>query len=139
MSLPRRTTFLFALLLVGLAAVSTYVFPFRQIIAQRRAVELAERKLEVLREENRHLERRVEALHSPAEVERMAREQFGLVRPGEVAYVVVAPPEEFEEIDAGDDARPPDGQGPAPAEDAGPPTWWDRIWDFLTGQDLAPN
>lgn len=118
------------LLLVALAGVLTYVLPFRQIIAQGRAVELSERKLAVLREENARLEADVAALQTPTEVERIAREDYGLVRPGEVAYVVVTP-----RAPAGEAVGAADGR----AEDLwAPPDWVTRIWDFLTGRDLVP-
>ncbi|MDP8958849.1 MAG: septum formation initiator family protein [Actinomycetota bacterium] len=120
-----------ALLLVALAAVLTYVFPFRRIMTQQRAVELAEHKLAVLREENARLEDRAAALRTPAEVERIAREEFGLVRPGEVAYVVVSPPAEFQ--DRQDQRR----EGSLTEEEpAWPGGWWQEVWDFLTGRDL---
>lgn len=118
------------LLLVALAGVLTYVLPFRQIIAQGRAVELSERKLAVLREENARLEADVAALQTPTEVERIAREDYGLVRPGEVAYVVVTPRAPAREAVGAADGR---------AEDLwAPPDWVTRIWDFLTGRDLVP-
>lgn len=118
------------LLLVALAGVLTYVLPFRQIIAQGRAVELSERKLAVLREENARLEADVAALQTPTEVERIAREDYGLVRPGEVAYVVVTPRAPAREAVGAADGR---------AEDPwAPPDWVTMIWDFLTGRDLVP-
>jgi cell division protein FtsL len=114
---------------VALAGVFTYVLPFRQIIAQRRAVELSERKLAVLREENARLEAEATALQTPTEVERIAREDYGLVRPGEVAYVVVTPRTPAEETVG----------APARAEEQrAPPDWVNTIWDFLTGRDLVP-
>lgn len=117
------------LLLVALAGVLTYVLPFRQIIAQRRAVELSERKLAVLQEENARLEAEAAALHTPTEVERIAREDYGLVRPGEVAYVVVTP-----RASAGEAV----GAGARAEERGAPPDWVITIWDFLTGRDLVP-
>ena len=118
------------LLLVALAGVLTYVLPFRQIIAQRRAVELSERKLAVLREENARLEAEATALQTPTEVERIAREDYGLVRPGEVAYVVVTP-----RTTAGETAGAPAARA---EEQRAPPDWVNTIWDFLTGRDLVP-
>ncbi len=127
------TPVLAVLLLGALAAVLTYVFPFRQIIAQQRAVAQAEESLAVLRSENDRLEAEVAALQTPTEVERMAREQFGLVMPGEVAYVVVSPPDEFLERDQTQVAAEPED----PAARVLPP-WAQKAWDFLTGRDLVP-
>jgi cell division protein FtsB len=118
------------LLLVALAGVLTYVLPFRQIIAQRRAVELSERKRAVLREENVRLEAEAAALQTPTEVERIAREDYGLVRPGEVAYVVVTPRAPAGETVGTPAARSEEGRAP--------PAWATTIWDFLTGRDLVP-
>ena len=69
----------------------------------------------------------VAALESDAEVERLAREQFGLVRPGELGYVVISPADE---------------PAPAPEREAtldrpGEQPWWRDLWDFLTGRDLV--
>ena len=115
------------LLLVAMAATLSGILPFRQIIAQGRAVDLAEEKLTALEAESARLSETARLLETPDEVERIAREEFGLVREGEVAYVVVTAPG---------------------AESFSPPTvdvteaprrhWWDPIVDYLTGSDLDP-
>jgi len=110
---------------VALVAGAAGVFPFRQIIAQRRSVELAEAQLDALIEENRRLEQQIGALESPQEVERLAREQFGLVMPGDVAYVAVVPP----------GSEPADLEPDVALEK--PPPWWRKVWNFLTGGDLV--
>ena len=126
----RRRTLSGLLALAALVAVvvtAAGIFPFRQIIADRRTVALAQEKLLALREENSRLEAEVAALESDAEVERLAREQFGLVLPGETAYVVVPP--------AGEEAAEPELE---PTLDRpGEQPWWDDFWDFLTGGDLV--
>mgnify|MGYP001817190656 CR=1 FL=1 len=58
----------------------------------------------------------------------LAREQFGLVMPGEIGYVVVTPPWEDDLPDPGD---------PSGEEQPASRPWWQGIWDFLTGRDLA--
>ena len=110
---------------VALVAGAAGVFPFRQIIAQRRSVDLAEAQLDALIEENRRLEHQIGALLSPQEVERLAREQFGLVMPGDVAYVAVVPPGS-QRADLGPDV----------VLEKSPP-WWRNVWNFLTGEDLV--
>jgi cell division protein FtsB len=102
------------------------IFPFRQILASERSVELAEQKLDALREENRRLEHQVSALQTTEEVERLAREEFGLVRPGEIGYVATPGP--------GDDGADPRAAPDEP--DEGQP-WWRTVWDFLTGRDMV--
>lgn len=113
------------ILLVALAATLSGILPFRQIIAQGRAVELAEEKLAALEAENERLTESVGLLETPDEVERIARQEFGYVRPGEVAYVVVTVP---------------GSEQPAPAVALEPERrhWWDPIVDYLTGRDLDP-
>ena len=68
------------------------VFPTRTYLAQRTSVARAEKQLEVLEEQNRELEQRAARLRSNAEIERLAREQYNLVKPGEEAYAVLPPP-----------------------------------------------
>jgi cell division protein FtsB len=69
------------------------VFPTRSYLAQRAAIARAEEQLSVLSQENDRLEDRIDALNSPEEIERMAREDFELVMPGEQPYVVLPAPE----------------------------------------------
>ena len=115
--------------LAGSALLFAGVFPFRQIIASNRAVEVAEGKLEALQAESLVLEGRIVALQTNQEVERLAREQFGLVMPGEIGYVVVVPP-----WDAKPSGSPDRDSAPAPSSDR---PWWQGVWDFLTGRDLV--
>lgn len=118
-----------ALAIVVLVIVgASGIFPFRQIIAQNRSVELAQQKLDALVEENLRLEQQLAALQSPGEVERLAREQFGLVMPGEIAYVAVVP-----EGTRSQDT-PVDTVG---FEDETP--WWVSLWNFITGSDLVTD
>lgn len=121
----RAVSVITLLLLVAVALVFSNVFPFRQILAQQELVEQKEQTLAVLREENVRLTAVAEYLETDQGVEKIARQDFGYVRPGEVAYVVVAPPEETEFVT------------PAlePIEELDR-SWWQGIWDFLTGRDL---
>ena len=76
------------------ALLFVFVFPTQTFLTQRRDVGRARDRLAVLDEQNRQLEQRYIDLQSDAEIERLAREQFGLVRPGEPGVVEV-PPEEL--------------------------------------------
>lgn len=116
-----------ALFLVIGAAFLTQVVPYRQIVDSRQQVEGARQHLTTLSEENRRLEADVEALATEAEIERLAREKLGYVRPGETAYVVVDPPPSAVETI----------EEPPPDEIEDVRTWVDRIWDFLTGADVT--
>ena len=72
--------------------------------------------------------RMVDALLSDQEIERIAREQYGFVRPGEIGYVVITPePTESVEV--------PEPVAATPDE----PGFFERIWRFLTGDDLAAD
>jgi cell division protein FtsB len=80
-----------ALVLLTLAVLLVGVFPTRTYLAQRRAAAEAQEKLDVLETENELLASRVEQRDTDAEIERLAREQYGLVRPGEEAYAIRRP------------------------------------------------
>ena len=75
-----------------LAVLLTFVFPTRTFLAQRTAITDATEQLEVLRSQSGELEERAELLRSNAEIERLAREQYNLVRPGEEAYAILPAP-----------------------------------------------
>lgn len=117
----RRIPMLATTLVFFLAVMLVGLVPFRQILTQRQAVSDAEERLVALEQANSQLEDELSALQTPVEVERRAREDFGLVRPGEVAYIVV--PE--------DPVDPPITES-SPAEDG---SWFDAIVDFFTGRD----
>ena len=68
------------------------VFPTRTYLAQRASISRAEKQLSVLGEQNAELERRAKELESDSEIERLARERYNLVKPGEEAYAVLPPP-----------------------------------------------
>lgn len=112
-------------LLLALAAAVTNVFPFRSIVAADRAIEVEQDRLAATLSEIDELEAERDALLTDVEVERVARERFGYVKPGEQPYVVVTPREQED--------LPPE----AAEEPRGPILWYDPILDFLTGRDLA--
>ncbi|MDH3471052.1 MAG: septum formation initiator family protein [Acidimicrobiia bacterium] len=120
----RGVGLLLFMLLIVLAMTMAGVLPFRQIIAQDRAVAVTQEKLAALSAENIRLEELVQRLETPEEIERLAREEFGYIRPGESAYVVVVP------------ADVPAPTQPPPQELPRPKGWWDSVVDFLTGRDL---
>lgn len=122
----RRWGWVLAILLLGaLALTVSGILPFRQLVAQQRQIDRAGSQLEALTNENERLEGEIAALQTDGEVERIARDQYGLVRPGEVGYVVVAPPEASAAADPTNEAAPIESR-----------SWWERVWDFVTGGDL---
>ena len=67
------------------------VEPTRQLMQQKERLSASAEQLEGLESTNSKLERRIERLQDPDFIEQKAREQAGLVRPGETLYVVVPP------------------------------------------------
>ena len=79
--------------LLAIAFLFIGVFPTRALLAQRSDIASAEATLEHLEARNAELGGRVDALGTDAEIERIAREQYHLVYPGEEAYALLpAPP-----------------------------------------------
>lgn len=76
--------------LAGVAVIA--VFPTRTYLAQRGETAAVKARLEVLTKENAELAARAERLNSDAEIERLAREQYSLVKPGEEAYAILPSP-----------------------------------------------
>ncbi|MCZ6631354.1 MAG: septum formation initiator family protein [Actinobacteria bacterium] len=114
------------LFLVMGAAFLTQVVPYRQILDSSRQVSSARAQLAALEVDNELLAADIAALETDEEVEKLAREKLGYVRPGEIAYVVLDPPEEL--------TRPqPETDDLVIPEER---TWVDMIWDFVTGSDL---
>ena len=107
-----------AVILVGVVFLA--VFPTRTYLSQRRDLSNTERRLAVLSRQNEELGARVARLNTDAEIERLAREQYNLVRPGEEAFAILPQPgasplEREEEV-----GRPaPDG-------------FWAELWDRVT-------
>jgi cell division protein FtsB len=77
--------------MVVVALLFVFVFPARTLLAQLQQTEKERKNLEVLKQQSRKLEEEARKLQNDAEVERMAREQYGFVFPGEHPYVVVPP------------------------------------------------
>ncbi len=76
---------------VALLALLTLV-PGRQYLEQRGRIAELERRATQLEQQNDELQAQIVALRDPAEIERLARECLGMVRPGEIALVVPGGP-----------------------------------------------
>jgi cell division protein FtsB len=111
--------------LVALVVVGGFVFAFalpgRTYLEQRRDVRRAEQRVQVLEQETAKLDRRAGELQTPEEIERIAREQYGLAKPGETAFAILPP-------EAPADAPPP----PASSENR---SLVERAWDTVTFWD----
>ena len=120
---------------VLLGVVSTLVFlglmvgvvPVRQYLEQQRRLDAARQRIELLDEENQRLAARAEELRTDEEIERLAREQYSLVRPGEEAFAL---------LPGSDEKRP--AQAPlsttAPIEPP-QPGWLEKVLDTLAFWD----
>lgn len=74
------------------AVLAVTVFPTSTYLDQRTDTSEAEERLAVLRSQNDAYETRIERLETGEEIERLAREQYNLVFPGEEAYAVLPAP-----------------------------------------------
>lgn len=90
-------------------------FPARALVSQRDRIGELEERRAVLAAENQRLSAQAERLSDPAELEVLARERLGLVRPGERVYVVEA-------TAAPQKAKDPDAS----------PSAWSRLWSWVT-------
>jgi len=81
------TALLLAVLVVG-------VFPTRRYLDQRAAIASASTDLQQQTATNDTLQAQADRLQTDQEIERQAREQYGLVKPGEEAYHVLPAPQD---------------------------------------------
>jgi cell division protein FtsB len=83
-------------LVVGSIALAAllflFVLPTRTYLAQRHSLTAVQTRLQVFERENAKLTAEADRLQTDAEIERLAREQYGLVKPGEKAFVIVPSP-----------------------------------------------
>jgi len=81
-----------AMLIGGLALVGllfAFVYPIRTYLAQRGQISSAQAHLAQLQAATRQVDAQSRQLQGDAAVERIARQDYGLVRPGETPYVLV--------------------------------------------------
>jgi cell division protein FtsB len=111
----------FAIGLLGVLALSVVMLsgPFQSYLDGRARVESLEAKVEALDAENRDLRQRKADLLDPTNIELLAREQQGMIRPGEVPYAIVPPEVE----------RPRITQPRTARADI---TWYARVWQAVT-------
>jgi cell division protein FtsB len=89
--------------------------PARQFYREQTQTKAAEQKLAALKRESADLESQLARLKDPAYLERLAREELGVVRPGEIGFVVVP-----------GDAAPKQASTPAK-----PTPWYERLMRSL--------
>jgi cell division protein FtsB len=119
----------FLALLVSLGLVASGVLPLQQYFEREIQVTDAQDRLDAVEAANSTFASDVDALQSDQEIERVAREQYGFVRPGEVGYVVIVP-----------DGANIETQPPNPVEvETSSPGFLEQIWRYLTGDDIAAD
>ena len=79
-----------AVVLLGVLFLT--VFPTRTWLDQRASISASQAQLAELDGELAELDDRVAALDSPEEIEFLARDEYGMVRPGEESYRVLPAP-----------------------------------------------
>lgn len=121
MKIRRLVPFVVLIALIGVLFVA--VFPTRTWLAQKRERADAVEQLHVLDEQNQILASRVEALQSDDEIERLAREQYNLVKPGEEAYALLPPPSSSTATTTPTPAVEEEAERSLPG----------KVWNFLTG------
>ena len=108
-----------SVVIVGLLFLA--VFPTRTYLGQRRDLSAAQQRLEVLNSENARLAARVDRLNTDQEIERLAREQYSLVKPGEEAYAILPSPQAAADPDVAAEEDDDEDRG-----------FWSRLWDGVT-------
>jgi cell division protein FtsB len=85
MSLVRRQGWILIFLVaaVSMVALTSSVVPFAEIREQRIELENARARFAELQSQGDELAARLDSLSDPVEIERIARERLGYVRPGE--------------------------------------------------------
>ena len=85
----RRLVWPLAVLVTLGGMMFVFFLPARALMQQRADLRAADTRLRVLGAEDQRLTARVADLHTDAEIERLARQQYGLVFPGEEAYAIL--------------------------------------------------
>lgn len=133
-----------AVVAVAAVAAVTLVVVFGSTLLQVYRLEREAARLEQLKRDlevqNAQLREEIRLLHTPQYIEKLAREQLGLVKPGEIALLIVPAPTDSSRqrpLSGDRDKRlAPDGAGqrPAPYDAGRHPSearagWASRVWD----------
>lgn len=87
-----RWGLLFAVTATMVGLLTVFTASFLQVYRLEREAARLERLKQELQEQNAVLREEVKLLYTPGYIERIAREQLGLVKPGEVALLIVQRP-----------------------------------------------
>lgn len=114
---------------IGTAIISLgiglYLDPTKTWLKQNREMGALNKSVDEARDRNESLRREMKELESNEYIERKAREELGLVKPGEEAFVVVDP-----------EQAPAQPKRPGPVQDEG---FLDKIKRFIKERDAIMN
>jgi cell division protein FtsB len=110
----------FVVLLALLAAMT--VGPLQSYTAAADRVDLLTATRDKLESEVERLETQRDRLHDPEMIELIVREELGMMKPGEIPFVVATKEQEIGQL------GPDTGEAPPPDE-----TWWRRLGRWLAG------
>ncbi|HUQ62188.1 MAG TPA: septum formation initiator family protein [Acidimicrobiales bacterium] len=116
---PRAWLLVACMALAGVLFLAAY--PARAYLAQNEKREELAVQVHTMEAENQRLEQEVQTLQSDAEIERLARRDYNLVRPGEEVYAVVP--------EATTTTTTPAAPPPKSSSKSLP----GRAWDWVTG------
>jgi cell division protein FtsB len=122
-ALRRGPQIVVLLLIMGLLG-AMLIQPTRQLLAQRQRIDEMAGHLTEVQGANEKLRSRIERLQDPDHIEQQAREQAGLVKPGETAVRIMTPSEQ--KLEAKEQAKQR-RQAPPPPE----PGVIERFLDFV--------
>jgi cell division protein FtsB len=78
-----------ALLVVVGALLFAASYPLRAYLNERSKIGILDQQVSQLEQQNKGLDVRIGQMRNPAYVERFARECLGMIKPGEIPFVVV--------------------------------------------------
>lgn len=120
---PQVIAFVLVLGLLGAMAIE----PTRQLLDQRVRISSMAGELSEVQEGNAQLQAQIARLNNDDYIEQRAREQIGLVRPGETTYVVMPPSEQEQAADRKKHRKKVE------AEPAPPPSFLESAVHFIFG------
>ena len=115
----RRRGWAVVVTVVAVGVLFVAVFPTRTWLAQRRDLVATEQRVAVLSTQNAEMAARVRRLNTDAEIERLARQDYNLVRPGEEAYAILP-------------SSPAPRPRPGATARTSAPGFWSRVWDDVS-------
>lgn len=103
-------------LVLGLVSAMA-IQPTRELLAQQHRITATARELHRTERVNRRLDERIARLNDPDFIEQQARAEIGLVRPGEIPYVVMPKPHQGPQVRGHKHAAKRNQHNAAPKQD----------------------